>query len=199
MKALTCCVLGLGSLLILNGCGSTTASAVSSPAGAGCPGGNIGPSVRYGSLNLTPTVGFVNTTPVVDKTLIVSKTGTPAFQLDFGGPMIGDDFEICVLTNPPARKTHLGVDVTGVLEDPGPLTAGGSVNFWQNVFATFFVRPLQDDQTDANGVLKVDVPAQNLRNAIAFPPSGIQTTGRMLITIILSDGPHKLDLTLASQ
>jgi hypothetical protein len=157
----------------------------------------MGPSLRYGSLNLTPTIGVVNTSPEVPKTLYVTMSGAPGFQLDAGGPMIGNDFEICVVTSPPAINTHLGVDVSGQLEDPsgGP---SGPANFWQNVFATFFVRPLQDNQTDANGALKLDVSAQDLRNAIGNPPPGY-SSGRMLITVILSDGPHKLDLTIAPQ
>ncbi|MGA8763884.1 MAG: hypothetical protein WB562_13545 [Candidatus Sulfotelmatobacter sp.] len=164
------------------------------PPATGCLGSNLGPTLRYGSRNLTPTVGVVNTNPVVSKTLYVTMSGAPDFRLDVGGPMIGDVFEVCVVTNPPAPR--LGVDVTGVLEDPaGP---SGPANFWQNVFASFFVRPLQDRPIPANGVLDLDVSAQDLRNAISNPPLGY-SSGRMLITVILSDGPHKLDLTIAPQ
>jgi hypothetical protein len=194
----------LAFVVILCGCTSSapprptpTPSPTPVPRAAGCPGGNLGPSLRYGSRNLTPTFGTINTSPVVPKTLYVTINGASDIQLDAGGPMIGDVFEICVVTNPPARNTHLGVDVTSVLEDPSPSAGpGGPVNFWQNVFATFFVRPLQDNQIDANGVLKLDVSAQSLRNAIINPPTGY-SSGRMLITVILSDGPHKLDLTIA--
>ena len=44
-------LLCLPLLAILGGC--------TPPPMSGCPGGNTGPSVRYGSLNLTPTVGVV--------------------------------------------------------------------------------------------------------------------------------------------
>lgn len=187
---------GLGVLVLLGGCKPSRPAKTPPPAVAGCPGGDPGPSVRYGSLNLTPTVGVVNTTPLVAKTLLVNMLNpAPSLQLDVGGPMIGNVFEICVVTNPPARKTHLGVDVTGVLEDPSPPSSAPGA-FWQNVFGSLFVTPLQDDQTDASGVLKLDVPAQNLRNAISNPPPGF-SSGRMLITITLSNGAHRLDLTLA--
>jgi hypothetical protein len=167
------------------------------PASGGCPGANAAPAFLIGSLDLTPTSAVIGTAQTVPKTLLVSMNGSPSLQLDFGGPVIGNDFEMCVITNPPAVKTHLGVAVTGVLEDPsGPGT--GPVNFWQNVFATFFLNPLQNNQTSASGVLKIDDSAQSLRNAIVNAPPGY-SSGRMLITIQLSDGPHKLDLTVAQQ
>ena len=53
-----------------------------------------------------------------------------------------------------------------------------------------FVRLLQENQTDANGVLNL------LRNAIVNASPGY-SSGRMLITIMPSDGSHTLDLTLA--
>lgn len=167
------------------------------PVITGCPGSNAGPSFRVGSQDLAPTIVVIPPSQPVPKALIVSMSGTPSLQLDVGGPVIGSVFEMCVVTNPPAKNTHLGVDVTGVLEDPSASGAagGGPVNYWQNVFSTFFVRPLQDDQTDGNGVLKIDVPAQNLRNALSSPPAGY-SSGRMLITVQLSDGLHKMDLTL---
>ncbi|MFC5489388.1 hypothetical protein [Dokdonella soli] len=153
--------------------------------------------MSFGSKGLAPTTGTVTTTITVPATLYVSMNGPPIFQLDAGGPFIGDVFEICVMTSPPAVRTHLGVRVTGVLEDPSPTGgASGPVNFWQNVFATFLVVPLQDNQTESNGVLKLDVTAQSLRNAIVNAPPGY-SSGRMLITIDPGDGQHKLDLTIA--
>jgi len=135
---------------------------------------------------------------VVFKTLYVTMSGPLMLQLDAGGPQFSDAFEICVVTNPPARNTHLGGSfVTGMLLDPSP--SGGSsgpVNFWNNVFASLLIRPLQDNRTSPSGVLKVDVPAQNLRNAISNPPPGY-SSGRMLITINPGDGAHQLDLTIA--
>ncbi len=193
MKGLVRYLLCLGLLATVSSCTSPPMGGGAGP--TGCPGGSAGPSVRYGSLDLSPTVGVVTTSLIVPKTLY-AKAPPPVLQLDPGGPMMSV-FEICVVTNPPARNTHLGVDVMGVMEDPPPAAAGsGPFNFWQNVLWTYFVRPLQDNQTDANGVLKIDVTASSLYNAISNPPPG-HSSGRALITIILSDGPHKLDLTVA--
>ena len=165
--------------------------------GGGVP---AGPSVRYGSLNLTPTVRVVPKNPgIVAETLVVS--APPASLELFGGPVLGSVFEIVVVTDPPARNTHLGVNVTGVLEDPSPIggfSGSGPADFWQRAFNSLFIVPLQDNQTDANGVLKVDVTAQNVLSAIINAPPGYPS-GRMLITINLSDGPHKLDLTLTTR
>ncbi len=166
------------------------------PVMGGCPGSNTGPSVRFGSLNLTPTVGLVPVGSTVSKNLIVTSP-PPLLQLDFGGPTFTDAFEICVVTNPPVRSTQLGVDVIGLLEDPSPSAgATGPVNYWQNLFAGLLLRPLQDNQTSATGVLKVDVPAQNLVSALTSPPPAGFSSGRMLFTIKLSDGTHQLDLTI---
>lgn len=177
----------LFSFLALEGC---------KPKLTGCNDATPAPSVRYGSLNLTPTVGTILPGTTSTHTLWVAKQGTPeTLQIDFGPAQ--QVFEICVKTSPPAVNTHLGVDVQGVLLDPagGPSTGPGQ--FWQNVFATLILNPLQDNQTDANGVLKVDVSASSLRSALLNTPPG-NPSGRMLFTFNVG-ATYKLDLSLAKK
>jgi hypothetical protein len=169
------------------------------PVATGCPGGIVGPSVRYGSLNLSPTVLQVNPNQPVAATLYVvtspATSAPPTLQLGTGGPMIGDTFEVCVVPNPPGANppvTVLGSRVTGTLQDP---TGGGPANFWQMLFGGLFIYPLSTQHT-VNDAVKLDVSAQSLISALTPLPTGVPPSGRMLITIILPDGQHQLDLTI---
>jgi hypothetical protein len=126
-------------------------------------------------------------------TLIASVPPSGAtIELDFAAFM--SDFEMVVCIAPPPQPTHLGATVTAALKSPMPL-GSGPANFWQNVLFSFFVTPLQNNQVNTAGVVKVDVPAQQLYNAIINSPPGF-SQGEVAITVNLATGPHTLDITV---
>jgi hypothetical protein len=152
----------------------------------------IGPSVRFGSLGLSPTVKSVAAGTTVPLTLTVLTfpvtSSPPIFELSFrsGGKVVTakmTTFELCVFPNVPYPA------ITTVLEQPGP--ADPSAQSWQFFFGGVFINPLKNNPSPP--VTRVDVDAPNLNSAI---PAGVQPYGEMLITILLKDGPHKLDLTV---
>ena len=162
-----------------------------------CNDATPGPSVRTGSLDLNPTVGVLTPGMVAKRTLFVKMSGTPAtYNLD--APGLGPDetvFEICIKTNPPAANTQLGAAVSGTLLDP--VGAGGPSAYWERVFTTLFVNPLQDTRANAAGVVKLDVTADQMRSALLNAPAGFPS-GRERIMIVI--GPtYELELTLAKQ
>jgi hypothetical protein len=186
--------------MIVAGCGgpgaTTTPPPLSpSPSAVGlCHDGLPGPRVRYGSLDLSPTVHVIQPGATASPLLQPRSSPSPAhFQLDVPAINIGDAFEICVTTSPAAANTHLGVFVTGKLEDPV-----GS-QYWQDLFSTTFLAPLQNQVTDANGVLEMIVPAQTLLGTMnTNPPPPGYSSGRMLISITpgLGASQYWMDLTV---
>jgi hypothetical protein len=167
-----------------------------SPPPVACHDSSTSPSVRYGSKDLNPTVGFVNQGVISAQNLQVV-AGQPATFRIIGGPSnLGPVFEICVKTNPPAANTHLGVLVSGQLVDPSPAGGpSGSVNFWQSIFATYFVNPLQDNTTDGQGILQLDVTAANLIGPLSNSPPGY-STGTERIKFQIGGGDRILEISL---
>ena len=181
----------LGMSVTLAGCLAPLADA-----GARCTG-TVGPSVRAGSLNLSPTVVQVPPGPrAVPVTLAVltfpATSAPPAFQLSFprGGKTVTQQmqvFELCVV--PKSKSLPLGNRVATMLEDPAP--GSPSAQSWQFFFGGVFITSLQ--RTHNGPLVQLDVDAQNLNNSF---PAGVQPSARMLITFILPDGRHNLDLTV---
>src|SRR5439155_19672074 len=122
-------------------------------------------------------------------------TNAPALMIGTGGP-VTSAFVIGV-TDPALANTFLGSHVTGVLEDPSPNPPGGPSQYWQTGFGTV-LGPLQNNRGDATGVVTAVVTAQSIVNYLALSPFPTgYPSGRMLITITLSDGPHAIDLSIA--
>ena len=170
---------------------------VSAEASLGCPGRNAGPAFLFGPRDLASSSTAVGVGSAVSETLVVS--AADGADLEIGSRLrptaIGNAFEMCVITSPPARGAALSAIVSGQLQTTR--FAGDADNaFWQGFFDTYFIRPLQLTPTDANGVLKIDVLAGNLRTALASAPS---SSGEMLITVSLPDGAHQLSLTVEKQ
>jgi hypothetical protein len=192
MRGFSRSLLFLGLLVTLAGCLAPLGAAL-----AQCRPG-AGPSVSFGSLNLRPTVRKVPPGPTaVPATLAIltfpATSAPPIFELSFpvGKKTVTakmKTFELCVVPASPS-VTILGSRVSGKLEDPGPGAPGAQD--WQFFFGGVFLTPLS--RTHNGRVVKVDVDAPNANNSI---PPGVQPSGRMLITILLRDGPHNLDLTV---
>lgn len=205
-------VVGLSACQVLQGLPQTdtpAAAEVAQPAsgtarvdagatpGAGCPGQNQGPAFIIGSRDFPSNAESIGTAQTVSETLIVPVAdGSP---LQIGSRLrrtdIGGAFEMCVITSPPARGAALSGIVSGQLQ---PSRSGNEADnaFWQNFFDLYFLRPLQLTPTDGSGALRIDVLAVNLRTALASAPS---SSGEMLITVTLADGPHALRLTVERQ
>jgi hypothetical protein len=171
---------------------------VEAEASLGCPGRNAGPAFLIGSRDLASSSAAIGAgQSAVSETLVVSAAEGAELQIGsrFRPTAIGNAFEMCVITSPPARGAALSAIVSGQLQTTR-FASDADNAFWQGFFDTYFVRPLQLTPTDANGVLKIDVLAGNLRMALASAPS---SSGEMLITVSLPDGAHQLSLTVEKQ
>jgi hypothetical protein len=158
---------------------------------AGCPGSNQGPAFLVGARDVA-SMQAIGLGQAASQTLIVPASGDLQTGSRFRTTNIGAAFEMCVITNPPARGAALAGIVSAQLQGSRFATDADTA-FWQNFFDTYFIRPLQLTPTDARGVLRIDVLAGNLRTALASAPS---TSGTMLITVTLPDGAHQLSLTV---
>jgi hypothetical protein len=165
---------------------------VDATASAGCPGGNSGPAFLTGARDIASASQAIGTGQAASQTLIVPASGDLQTGSRFRATTIGAAFQMCVITNPPARGAALAGVVSGQLQ-PSRFASDADNAFWQNFFDTYFIRPLQYTPTDARGVLRIDVLAANLRTALASAPSA---SGQMMITVTLPDGAHQLSLTV---
>jgi len=161
------------------------------PLTTGCFDASPAPSVRYGALDLLPTlpVGTIPAGGVHKKTLYVNKGSNPlTLSVDIPGTTPQEVFEICVKTSPPLPpNTFLGgTRVVGTLVDP----AGDQT--WQMIFGTLFVDPLQNTNPNSAGIVKVDVSASQINSALINTPTN---QGTESIKFLL--GPtYELILTL---
>ncbi len=173
--------------------GPARVDAQASPS-AGCPGQNQGPAFIIGARDLASASASIVVGQVAAETLIVSLADGAELAIGgrFRSTAIGNAFEMCLITSPPARGAALAGIVSGQLQ-PGTFASAADNSFWQGFFQTYFLTPLQLTPTDAGGVLRIDVLAANLRTALAAAPS---TSGQMLITVTLADGAHQLSLTV---
>ncbi len=194
-------IMGLSNVqCVIPGLSSFTAvgTPTPTPLAAGCLDGTVGPAVRYGNLNLTAAAVAPVAPPPVPITLLVDMTGAQPATLQVDGGPPTEAFEICVTTSPPS-SSQLGVGVTGVLQDPDPSGGpSGPVNFWQNLFGTDLLVPLQSNQPIGGGAIRVVLPASNLRQQLLVTPEGY-SSGRMRFTITLSDGQHILDISIGKR
>ena len=71
------------------------------PATTGCFDTSPAPSVRYGSLDLVPTVGVIPAGATIKKTLYINNGSNPlTLSIDLPGTAPQEVFEICVKTSP---------------------------------------------------------------------------------------------------
>lgn len=155
----------------------------------GCFDASPAPSVRYGSLDLVPTVGVVPAGGTVKKTLYINNGSNPlTLSIDLPGTAPQEVFEICVKTSPPVVSQIRALQslVTGNVIDP----AGDQT--WQMIFATLFVNPLQETTSNSAGIVRVDVSASQINSALANAPTN-QGTARIQF---LLGSTYELDLTL---
>jgi hypothetical protein len=167
---------------------------VGSATSPGCPGSNQGPAFIIGARDLATASQSIpgGSRSPASITLGVPSSGDLTLGSRFSSGDIGAAFQMCVITNPPARGAALAGIVSGQLQASIGMTDAEQA-FWQSFFDTYFIRPLQLTPTDATGVLRIDVLAGNLQAALASAPSG---SGQMLITVTLPDGAHQLSLAV---
>jgi hypothetical protein len=159
------------------------------PPTIGCFDTSPAPSVRYGSLDLTPTVGIIPAGGTVKKTLYINKGSNPlTLSIDLPGTAPQEVFEICVKTSPPVVNQIRALQslVAGKVIDP----AGDQT--WQMIFGALFVTPLQDATSNSAGIVKIDVSASQINSALANAPTN---QGTEQLQFLLGT-TYELDLTL---
>lgn len=159
-------------------------------AATGCYDATPAPSLRTGSLDLVPIVTTFLPGPAGPnpKRIYINVPSSPlTLSEDIPGTTPHEVFEICVKTNPPAGNNPLG---SGVVQ--GTLLNPQGSDDWKRIFGALFLGPLQATKTNGAGVLKIDVSASAIYNALQTAPTN---DGTMHFVFQLNP-TYEMDITL---